>query len=632
MTDSDGDGVSDLIEFLSDPKTASLPGAVAESPANSVPVRVTMSRCYRCHTARLQLGDLTLQTRPPDQPDLSEMVRLAKGRSYPVRVYADYNTSTNNRYTALIQAETTPAGFVLEDPQGILGVNKRVTNNLGALQAWVHVPRLELAVDADRDQVIRFLPSLTDQTTNTAPYTFWVNDDRDSGSTDTAEDLDPAGGAADHADNVILNQRDLEDFSRLHFKLDAINATLLTPANRYTVAFEWRNVTGTPGLRLFRAVETGGATNYLFNATTAGQQIVSPYNTGLGVVTPGAPLSLTNTYWNGASGSNHTRYLLFEGTGEGEGDLVMLLRTNTLVVAESAPVRLRLRKVTDLFEHYTAGDTTLVSPEAIPLDYARAFDSGSYLETATETDDYILFVHGWRMQAWERRSFGATAFKRLYWQGYKGGFGLFSWPTEWTDIINDPFTCGGIPTQTQNYTRSERKAWLSAFALRRLLKDLNARYANRVRVFAHSMGNICTSEALRQHGSRAGNPLVYAYVASQAASVAHAYDATNPETIQVISETPEVYAHFPPTDTVYFKDLSKAVSRDLQGTPRVVNYHNRLDCALGGWETGQDTKPDIGWTFRWGLNRWYRGNTAILGTRLHFPVDTYEIYSHIAEA
>ena len=35
------------------------------------------------------------------------------------------------------------------------------------------------------------------------------------------------------------------------------------------------------------------------------------------------------------------------------------------------------------------------------------------------------------MESWEKDRFAESAFKRLYWQGYQGRFGVFRWPTDY---------------------------------------------------------------------------------------------------------------------------------------------------------------------------------------------------------
>jgi hypothetical protein len=171
--------------------------------------------------------------------------------------------------------------------------------------------------------------------------------------------------------------------------------------------------------------------------------------------------------------------------------------------------------------------------------------------------------------------------------------------------------------------------------LRRLLVDLDRTYQGRVRMMAHSMGNVVASEALRLRGINPNRPpFLHTYVASQAATVAHAYDATNPETIEsgLTTDTPEVYAHYPLTGLPYFRGMTNAV-RKVAGVAAVWNFHNFQDYALDKWLINQDTKPDNGWLYLPAAHEWRRtwdsGETI---RNLMFPVDTYEIFAHMAEA
>ncbi len=625
---SRANSAGDFLEYLADWRSATNQALATPSLDNSTPVRLRVTSCYKCHATALQVGDYSLISMPEYRRYTTEEVaRLAKGRSYPVQVFTEFDpfSPTNHQlYGAEILAVTNPPGFLLEDPDGILGPQRVATSNLMAKIAWLHIPRLELAVDANRDNVISFLPNTNDQTSASRPYTFWLNNDRDSGSDDQAEDLDPNGGQIDNADTTIANQRDLEDFTRLHLKMDAVNMSQ-SQAGTLTLRLEWRAVTGTPSLRLFRASETSGTNRYLFDSTVAASQLAGGFGNAVGTVASGSSLVLPASVWTGASGSNVFRPFLFEGVSAGQGQLWAVLLTSTGAVAESTPVHLRLAGVTNLFEHFTAGDTNAMDWSRVPLGYTRTYDSGSYSAASPETTDYILFVHGWRMQPWERRAFAVTAFKRLYWQSYRGRFGLFSWPTEYTAVP-------GIPPE--NYDRSERKAWISAFALRRLLLDLNRTYPNRVRVMAHSMGNVVVSEALKLQSSRSVTPVAHSYVASQAATVAHAYDAQGPQTLETddSTDTPEVYAHYPANQLPYFFGMTNAVRLDgLTLRRRIFNFHNRDDYALEFWLINQDLKPDAYWAYSKKAGRWERRNLGP-NTPLFFPQDRYEIDAHIAEA
>lgn len=134
---------------------------------------------------------------------------------------------------------------------------------------------------------------------------------------------------------------------------------------------------------------------------------------------------------------------------------------------------------------------------------------------------YIMLVHGWRMPYAERVNFAETAFKRLYWQGYQGRFGFFSWPTSWmqkTPNVNFATSLAEVLQDLNNYSRSERIARDSAPMLKSKLQDLKGQYKE-LHLFAHSMGNVVVSEALRE----ANGTVLDTYVATQAATSAGAY-------------------------------------------------------------------------------------------------------------
>jgi hypothetical protein len=198
----------------------------------------------------------------------------------------------------------------------------------------------------------------------------------------------------------------------------------------------------------------------------------------------------------------------------------------------------------------------------------------------------------------------------------------------------------------QNYDRSEQRAWRSGAGLVSLLSDLNEfEPPNGIRLMAHSMGNIVASEALRLASvTGVGLPLVQSYVASQAASVAHAYDAANPAYVWYsgVLRTPEIYAHFQRGTNIqpYFTGMKKAVL----GT-NIINFNNVQDYALSStfaWPANQDTKPDSGWYCQLvatnsvntnsGYTFWNGGNRLILSGAEKYHDQVYEIFAYIAQA
>jgi hypothetical protein len=148
--------------------------------------------------------------------------------------------------------------------------------------------------------------------------------------------------------------------------------------------------------------------------------------------------------------------------------------------------------------------------------------------------DTVVLVHGWDMTDgtqtrgpatdW-KRAFAETAFKRLYWQGFRGNVAAFDWPTL---ADQEGRLQGDLAFFNFTYNASEYQAFRSGRSLMTFLADKKA--TGPVHLLAHSMGNVVAAEALRQW-TAAGNvqPLVTNYVAMQGALSAGAYgdDATD---------------------------------------------------------------------------------------------------------
>jgi hypothetical protein len=307
-------------------------------------------------------------------------------------------------------------------------------------------------------------------------------------------------------------------------------------------------------------------------------------------------------------------------------------------VLASAKIYMSFFDVRNYYDHYTVGEGQLGNLELTPkkvneevgFEYLSLFPESD--ETAQEQkDDYIMFVHGWRMQYPERVAFGETAFKRLFWSGYKGRFGLYSWPTGWFEKPAHVYGTDQISYASgnaQNYGQSETLAREAGSLLSNLLAELNQE--KEIHVMAHSMGNVVVSEALRNANSQ----IVEHYVASQAAEVASSYyplqafmnhkdpifdiDLGNAEAAWRFYNTdtdgfidtaydmpPNHYTytaipvlHGPTTPpheraTALAEDWGEsyyATIGNAAGT--IINFHNEFDIALHGWEANQLTKPD----------------------------------------
>ena len=409
----------------------------------------------------------------------------------------------------------------------------------------------ELMVDANNDGKMSFTNAAVhdkDKTQKHDPYQFWVNDDRDEGDNDV-----PVDGLVDWTKDVIDQERDLEDFSRLWISFKGLTDLVKSAGVQLQLEWQpndgtlpWRPAEGNPAIKLFPAAEPDGGRKYLDKRNGAEDQIQPPYNTTYGLVRRDFPLILPlgQTALANLTEEQPNLYFLFEGVARGKGRLVLKLLKNGQTVAEYPPLYLEIKDVKDMYERWTVGDVTRPNERiSSPIDYQIWPSNVATPDfvpmpdpTTDEEKDYILMVHGWNTSPFDKTCTGNTAFKRLFWQGFNGRFGLFRWPTfYYTSRLPPP----------QHFDASEQRAWASSVGLLDLINRLNTGpFAGRVRLTGHSMGNVVASEALRR--SQTG-PVVHTYIASQAAIPAHCYDATIPPMTFPFGAgptTPDVYAYY----------------------------------------------------------------------------------------
>jgi pimeloyl-ACP methyl ester carboxylesterase len=462
-----------------------------------------------------------------------------------------------------------------------------------------------VAVDANRSGGINFDGS--DLTTPTAPYRFWLNNSTSQLTYvgGAAQYATVVGGTPDFTKHAIVNQGDLQNFAPLDVQLPLGSSDgngNLKPG--WSAFVRYVATSGAPSIDLYDLQSTY-ATNFLTYLTdpTVGSAIGDPRaHSGTGL-SASAIVGGTVEYLPVAAGqedANHRIHFIFGGDTAGAGALVVQFKYNGNIVSQDS-LNLSLSPITQLYEQATVINPSWVLPDGtvnglgdlrtLPLGTIPTTASvtyNPYSQSSPEDNTMIVFVHGWRMKVNEMEAYADTAFKRLYWQGYTGRFTSFSWPTEWVDsdsyakAFADPY----------NYDNSELKAWYSAPALYNLLVSLDGQYGyQNVNIFAHSMGNVVTSEALRMGatapppaGQTVPTPIVNAYVATQAATPAQAYDrnANSPP------GKADVYSNYGPSQTPYFSTINLAA-------PHMFNFYNSDDHALSLWLVNQAKKPDAGY-------------------------------------
>ncbi len=469
-------------------------------------------------------------------------------------------TTEATKLSALLSLTATePVTFDLDPGPLQEGVEISVTLSLFA---W------DLAIDANRDGTI----AQGETASADRPFRFWINNDHDSSSNE-GEDVK---GDKDNSDELIANERDLEDFQLLKFTLprSLLNAARLGNAH---IGLKWKSVSKSmPSIRVFRA-RSGirNANDYLWNSNNAELQVqVERYRRSIATVadTTGVPLPKDLMYYS-SDGFGYTGepYLLFEGVTSGAGQLCLVIRMKGGVTMEGPGPWLNLESIEKM---YVKNNQSEFEPPP----------------RGTESPEVVTFVHGWNMSPDGARVFAETLFKRLWHKGFRGRFAAFRWDTDWSDAFDDvPGVGEPVEAYLANYNGSELIAWNSGQALRNFINRHPPSY--RSMLVAHSMGNIVVGSALAQGLN------VDKYVLLQAAVPASCYDdrveLKEPETrkhdIPWLPD-PTMWDEWTPDDD-YDPEAYRGKLLHIGGDP--TSFYQPEDVATSyAWEINNDlTKP-----------------------------------------
>ena len=429
----------------------------------------------------------------------------------------------------------------------------------------ITVVDIPLELDRDRSGTITDGDDSLDWTWTDRRHRFWLNNDRDSmdgGGADlepTTADFARTAGFASTTTGRILNRRDLEDYDRMCAIVRGVDG--LFDAKKVSSSVRWMPFpTGSPSLRLHRGSyldgrllpyeNEGEGAAAATNGVTYGLEVQSDVRAFLPHAAFQTALSgrAVPLFWQAnqaaaqrpgpppAPATGALGHVLLWGGADGRP------------VAVFRHLYLKLSDPRRWYQHVSAGD--VVSDEFVPAPAALtsptdgqyrysseepslwAQSTDSFNERVKYGDSGIMFIHGYRMQPWERRAFAESLWKRLYWQGYGGRFLLISWPTEWVGG-----TAGQL-TNARNYDRSEYQARMTGLTVlgpefAQLYTKLEGLSIEKTIYIAHSMGNVVYASAARaSDGAAAGGN----YIALMSADAASAYK------IQVGPPTPSASA------------------------------------------------------------------------------------------
>lgn len=482
-------------------------------------------------------------------------------------------------------------------------------------QGTCTVYAVSLQLDKNHDGVMDTSFNGPDATSQDSPFVFWCNNNYDRWALDEADGTNymddvqiancpyttnmptPDCNYRDqYGIRIIPCTRDLQDYARLWVCGVTSNLLAALPDGS-TVTLSWGDTTdpnpNNPTIDIFQATDADGGTEYLTNETAASIQIDQVHSIYVGRIGPGQSIQLNSAYFTGWAGD----HFIWCGVSNGMGGLVLTISDGNGNTLAQSTAYIQIEDIKQMYERWTVGDqlsvapltnATLAADDGLPIG-VQAFQYPASQDTNTP---YILYVHGWNMESWEKDRFAESAFKRLYWQGYNGRFGLFRWPTG-NDFTGDLSQLLSDPSEKDNYDGSEYNASLSGTGLLNTLVKLNAEYTGHVYVLAHSMGNVVTGEALRLAST---NEVVNTYVASQAALSAHLYDESVPDysfdRSVPFGVTTVNYNFGPNTPDIYVNWLAGNFGG---GAGHIVNFYNPNDYALNAnhWQLDQLFKPDI---------------------------------------
>jgi hypothetical protein len=489
---------------------------------------------------------------------------------------------------------------------------------------------VSLVLDANHDGTMDLSFTGSDQTSTNHPYVFWVNNNYDrthpigsdlveddvASNTPAARDLYSGVPKPDceyrdaSSMRVIPSQRDLEDFARLWIRGITTNLLLRLDSGS-TATLSWGDVgnpnANNPTIDLFGASDAYGGRGYLTNIYGSLFQTNAALAPYLGRLGPGSNVTVFSNSWA------IWRHMIWCGVKPGSGALTLTIYDPQSNVLAQTSQYIQVVDIKQMYERWTVGEDSTNPPASFPSPAEEGVTTPfQYPPSPGTNTTYILLVHDYNLPTWQKDRYAETVFKRLYWQGYQGRFGLFRWPIGNTD-----------PPYAMNF--SESNAWSSGTGLLNLLTNLNAQYPGNVFLMAHGFGAIAAGEALSMAGT---NQVVNTYIAMQGAVTSDAYDRSAPLRLtNNPSGAPDCYVSYYGIGLPYFYYA--------RGAGAYINYFNTSDYVLTNlWCQYEDSKPDTGLRYSWnGQYFQYRPSRfTIFPTTLTFPTNTYQIFSYCGVA
>ena len=469
-------------------------------------------------------------------------------------------------------------------------------------------------VDGNRDTAIDFASNYDRQ------LLFWFNNDQEGfHPTDTAVEAEQTNiTTPDNTDGIIDQRRDLEDLAPLR-----VNVAPLLVNNAFDTAGSGSPAPGQISVTYrLKLLDAAGSALRLFYSNNTNADVIRHVSTDAI-----ANVQATDSFFRTAAGPNFTTQqqleqitggsnaFLFESLGGGYGSAFTATPTlefETLIQYPDGSMSSKIHRIDldlrDIKQFYTRWDINYGVNGGAPGTDLRLDPSFQHFATPTVPThssqitaepflsglDTTVFVHGWNnsdaLNSDDKAAGAETMFKRLYWQGYRGEFVAFNWPTFYPE--------GPLGA---TYNPSEFQAYRSARALREVLESYRGESPDLqpLHLLAHSMGNIVAGEALRLYtfDPVTVDPLVTNYVAMQAAVSAGAYGSNGTDSRFPGRPEPDLYRFFSHGQQDGLTNPNLGTSYYFQGagfaTENRINMYNVDDYALDLWDANNFLKEAV---------------------------------------
>lgn len=320
---------------------------------------------------------------------------------------------------------------------------------------------------------------------------------------------------------TVDGRRDLVDFFPVFLDLKQLLA-LFPPASQYT--YELKHESGRVNV-VFTPFVQADAGKYQRDFNAAGQ-ILNEFTRRV----TAAGLPVANDFLNQIASENKG-VILVEGRGPDASDKPLVLsvkRPNGQVVWE-VKMPLKLSRVEQMFRHLNLRDGK-DAPENLP-GLAKSGDAGdpsrmdepSALPDSLSNGRWLVFVHGYNVNAQASRAWEAEMFKRFYWSGSNAKFiGV-----DWRGNPTGPLLVSRV---VPDYHLASMNSFASAEKLAGILNSISSEPKT---VIGHSMGALLAAFALNNFSMQANHAcLVDAAIASEC------FDGEDAEQIDLMAYAP----------------------------------------------------------------------------------------------